>query len=192
MEFSELVGKRRSCRSFEGTGLREDQVRAIVDAGIWAPSPLNLQPWEFILITSADVKAQIRAVAEEAKQDVLDHDGPGWVKKYVFDFLEEAPILIIVLFDPARSGLGKYFGQEHGAEQAASACVQNMMLAAADMGLGSLWLTFFNPERLRTVLNVPAALEIAAILPFGVPREGMKPPPRKDAKIHREKYGTAG
>jgi nitroreductase len=191
MKWDELVKTRRSCRSFEGRGIGEGQLKAILDAGVWAPSPLNLQPWEFIVITSSDVKAKIRGVAEEAKQNVLDGDGPDWVGKYVFNFIEEAPILIVVLFDPTRSGLGSYFGQVQGANQAASACIQNMMLAATEMGLGSLWLTFFDPERLRTVLDIPQTLDIAAIVPIGMPKGEMKAPPRKDAKIHRERYGAS-
>jgi nitroreductase len=188
MEFRELVKERRSCRSFDTSPVSEEQLKDILDAGRWAPNPLNLQPWEFILVTDPKVKAQVRSVAEEAQKKVLDNDGPGWAAKYGMDFLEEAPLLVVVLYNPSKSGLGNFFGQEFGALQATSACVQNMILAAADMGLGSLWFTWFEPQKLQTILNIPENLEIAAVLPIGKPKESTKALPRKDPKIHRNRY----
>ncbi len=72
--------------------------------------------------------------------------------------------------------------------QAVSACIQNMMLAAANHGLGSLWFTFFAPERMQSILNVPDNLEIAGLLPIGTPNEEAKAPPRKEAVVHRDRY----
>jgi nitroreductase len=72
--------------------------------------------------------------------------------------------------------------------QAVSACVQNMMLAAADLGLGSLWFTFFAPQKVQSILNVPENLEIAAVLPIGKPREEAKAPPRKEPVVHKDRY----
>ncbi len=191
MEFKDLVKTRRSCRAFESASVSEEMLTAILDAGRWAPNPLNLQPWEFIIVTDPEIKSQIRRVAEEARQEVIDKGGPGWVTKYGMGFLEEAPVLIAVVFDPSRSGLGSFFDQSYGALQAASACVQNMMLATADMGLGSLWCTFFRPEKLQALLNVPDNLEIAGVVPIGKPKGPVEPPPRKDLKIHRQRYGQS-
>ena len=100
MEFQELVKSRRSCRSFETSPVLEDQLQAILAAGQWAPSPLNLQPWEFIIITDPDIKTQVQKVAETAKQEVIDKGGPGWVTKYEMDYIGEAPALIVVVLDP--------------------------------------------------------------------------------------------
>ena len=188
MEFKELVKTRRSYRAFETSTVTEDQIAVILDAGPWAPSPLNLQPWEFIIITDAEVKARIKQAAEEARQAVIDKGGPEWVNKYSMDFLEEAPVLIVVVVDLSQGGLGNFFGQEYGAMQAASACVQNMMLAAADIGLGSLWFTFFEPEKLKAILNIPEKLEIAAVVPIGNIKKTLKAPPRKEPTVHRQRY----
>ena len=192
MEFKDLVKTRRSCRSFENVSFSESQLTAILDAGRWAPSPLNLQPWEFIIINDPEVKAQIRKVAEDAKQEVNDNNGPGWAAKYGVDFLDEAAVLIVVVVNPDRGGLGSFFGQEYGAVQAASACVQNMLLACADMELGALWFTFFRPEKLRAILNIPEKLEIAGVIPIGRPKKPAKTAPRKEPKIHRNRYIMTG
>jgi len=188
MRFEDLVKVRRSYRAFEDTPVTEDQLKEIIEAGQWAPSPLNMQPWEFILVTDQDQKARIRKMSEQAKQGVLDRDGPKWVGGYNMSFLEEAPVLAVVLANPKRAGLGSYFGQKYGAIQAVAACIQNMMLKAADLGLGSLWFTFFNPAELRGILNIPEKLEIAGIIPIGKPKGEVKVPPRKEPKIHRNSY----
>jgi len=188
MDFRELVKTRRSCRAFDSTEIPEEQLASILEAGQWAPSPMNALPWEFILITAAALKTQIRKVAEEARQAVLDHNGPGFAAKYDMGFLEEAPLVIAVVFDPAKKGLGDFFNQKYGALQAASACVQNMMLAAAAYGLGTLWFTWFDPAKMQAALNIPANLEIAALIPMGKPKGEVKAPPRKEPKVHREQF----
>ena len=188
MEFQELLKTRRSCRSFDNSAPSEFELSAILDAGRWAPSPLNLQPWEFIIINDPEIKALIRKVAEDAKQEVIDKNGPGWVARYGMDFLEEAAVLVVVVVNPARGGLGSFFGQKHGAIQAASACVQNMLFACTDMGLGALWFTFFRPEKLRAILNIPEKLEIAGVIPIGRLKEPTNTPPRKEPKIYLNRY----
>ena len=188
MEFQELVKVRRSSRSFEGTSISKVQLSVILDAGCWAPSPLNLQPWEFILISDSQMKKQVRKVAEDAKQAVVEKNGPGWAAGYETSFLEEAAVLVVVLVNPSRGGLGRYFDQAHGAIQAGSACIQNMLLACADIGLGALWFTFFRPETLCAVLNIPESFEIAGIIPIGKPRGALKSVPRKKPKVHRNRF----
>lgn len=192
MEFSSLVVKRRSCRTFEATPVTQEQIEAILEAGCWAPSPLNLQPWEFIVVTDPDIKNQVKEAAEKAKSEVIAADGPGWVKKYSADFVKDAPLLIAVVFDPGKGGLGTFFGQPYGALQAASACIQNMMLKASELGLESLWFTFFRPDELAPVLNIPENLEMAGVIALGKPAEEVKAPPRRTPVAYRERYGTMG
>jgi nitroreductase len=191
MEFEKLVKERRSVRSFEAAAVSESQLATILEAGRWAPSPLNLQPWQFILIDDPQLKEEIRTVGEDAKGEVKEKDGPSWAAGYEMDFLTEAPLLVVVVVDPSRCGLGGYFGQEYGAMQAASACIQNILLACADMGLGALWFTFFRPEKLRPVLNIPEHYEIAGVIPMGTPIGSAKTPPRKEPKIHRNRYAES-
>ncbi|MCD6346980.1 MAG: nitroreductase family protein [Bacteroidales bacterium] len=187
-----MVKIRRSCRSFCDSTFSEGRLLDILDAGRWAPSPLNLQPWEFIIIQDPEIKSQVRKVAESAKQEVIDQNGPRWAAGYSIDFLEEAAVLIVVVVNPDRGGLGSFFGQKYGAIQAASACIQNMLLACAEMRLGALWFTFFRPENLRAVLDIPAELEIAGVLPIGKTSGSIKRITRKEPKIHYNCYTKPG
>ena len=192
MEFSQLLMKRRSCRTFASTPVTEAQIEEILQAGCWAPSPLNLQPWEFIIITDADIKNRVKEAGEKAKNEVIAAEGPGWAKKYSADFVRDAPLLIAVVFDPGKGGLGTFFGQPYGALQATSACIQNMMLKASELGLESLWFTFFRPDELAPVFNIPEHLEIGGVIALGKPAEEVKAPPRRTPVAYWERYGVLG
>ncbi len=188
MEFKEVLQARRSVRAFKDQALTPEQVEALIQAAQWAPSPLNLQPWRFVLIDQPGLKAEVRRLGEAAARAVLEAGGPSWVKKYSFDFLEQAPLLVLVLYDPKKGGLGTYFNQPSGALSASAAAIQNLMLAAADMGLGTVWFTFFDPDELARRLGVPPGLEIAGLLPVGVPAEEPPAPPRKPARVYRNQF----
>jgi nitroreductase len=190
MQFKDAVINRRSCRIFDASKLPEDHIDTILEAAQWAPSPLNLQPWEFVLVTDPAIKRRILDAGKEAKRSVVDQSGPEWVIKYNMAFIEQAPVGVAVVYDPTKGGLGDFFGQKYGALQAASACIENMLLAAADLGYASLWFTFFNPDKLKAVLKIPDNLEVAGFVLIGKPTVALKAPPRKKPVVHRQNYGT--
>jgi len=188
MEFSELLKKRRSCRAFKNNPVTEEHLQQIVEAGQWAPSPLNEQPFQFIAVTDSAVKAQVQKIGIEAKQMVVDNNGPAWVEKYPMNFVGECPLILVVVYDPGKGGLGGYFGQPHGALQSTSACVQNVMLKASELGLDSLWFTFFNPSSLKQVLDIPQQFDIAGAVLIGEPAMEAKAPPRRVPIVHRNTF----
>ena len=98
--------------------------------------------------------------------------------------------MIAVTTNRKKGGLGSFFNQPLGAYQAGCACIQNMMLAAAEQGYESLWFTFFDPDRLAKVLDIPENLDIAGLVLIGKPMTPTKAPPRKDPKIHYQRYST--
>ena len=75
MEFKDLVKARRSCRSFEADEVPDNHLKSILEAGHWAPSPLNRQPWEFIIITDSEIKEGIKAIAEKELQALNKREG---------------------------------------------------------------------------------------------------------------------
>ncbi len=188
MAFRELVKHRRSCREFTDTPVTREQIEAIVTAGQWAPSPLNQQPFQFIAVTDPVLRAGIQKAGTAARQAVADQGGPGWVRKYPMEFVGDCPLILVVVSDPSKGGLGNFFNQPHGALQAASACIQNMMLMASELGLGTLWFTFFDPEDVKPLLNIPSELDIAGAVLVGAPAAEVKAPPRKPPKIHDNRF----
>ena len=190
MEFKQVLESRRSVRAFEEQPVSQEELEALLTAASWAPSPLNLQPWQFVVISEANAKQKVSAAVKEAHQDVIEAGGPEWVTKYRYDFVEQAPMLIAVLYDPDKGGLGSYFNNPHGALSAASAAIQNLMLAATDMGLGTVWFTFFDPKVMGQALGAPDNLEVAGIIPLGAPKGQTKTPPRTPVKVFSQTYGA--
>jgi 5,6-dimethylbenzimidazole synthase len=190
-ELFSLLEDRKSCRSFQPEPpLKPEEIKMIIKAGQQAPNPLNQQPWSFIVITSYDIKKKLRQAGEKAKQTVLDKGGPGWVGGFSIDFMEEAPLVIAVLVDPRRGGLGDFFNQPLGSIQAGSACMLNMMLAATTLGFGALWFTFFDPDEVKPIIAVPENLEIVGLLFVGKTDGEVPASRRRDPVIYVDSFGV--
>ena len=114
--------------------------------------------------------------------------GPEWVKNFPMNFIGDCPLIIVMVYDANKGGLGNYFNQPHGALQATSACIQNMMLQASELGLDSLWFTFFDPSALGPILGVPEELDIAGAIMIGRPAAETKPPKRLSPAIHQNTF----
>ena len=71
MDVFEAIRGRRSCRKFSPEPIAEDELNLILEAATWAPSPANNQPWEFIVVSSADIKQKIFKEAQERKQELF-------------------------------------------------------------------------------------------------------------------------
>ena len=194
MEYTELFSlleDRKSCRSFQpGVPLKPEEIKMIINAGQQAPNPLNQQPWSFVVITADEIKKKLRQAGEKAKQTVLDQGGPGWVGGFSIDFIEEAPLVIAVLVDPRKGGLGDYFNQPAGSIQAGSACMLNMMLSATTLGFGTLWFTFFDPAEVRPIISVPDNLDIVGLLFVGKAVGNVPSSRRRDPVIYADSFGV--
>ncbi len=104
------------------------------------------------------------------KQDLLQKSGWKWLGRYNVDFLLSAPALIAVVGDPDKTGADKFI--EVGGvvyQHACAAAVQNMLLAAHALGLGSLWFTLFDAEVMRNILGVQSGKVPLAVVCLGKP-----------------------
>jgi len=148
MDLLEGIYTRRSVREFVDQPVEREQVLEIIKAGTWAPSGLNNQPWRFVIVQRADVKKEL------AKQT-----------KYGF-VIERAPVCIAVFVDR------NVMYNDVKDHQAMGACIQNMLLAAHAMGLGAVWLgeILKNAESVRTLLGLPTAMELMAVVALGHPK----------------------
>lgn len=175
--------ERRSCRKYLANPISEETIEAIVEAGTWAPSPLNTQPWEFFVITNSEKKAQIWLEADRCRRWALETSGWKWLDSYQVDFLREAPVLIVVVGDPKKTGVDQFMEEGMmGYQAACSAAIQNMHLAAHAYGLGSLWFTLFDKKEMRQILGIDVAKTPLAVVVLG--KKAAEPPfvPRKAVK----------
>lgn len=150
----EAIKKRRSVIRFENTTVSDEQIQEILEAGRWAPSWLNNQPWRFILIEDKEIKEKISDLA------------PTIYKLGMMD----APVCIAICVNPKEDPF-------HYVEDGAAA-TQNMALAAHSLGLGSSWIGIFNlkneknsaENKIKEILNIPKSWRIISIMPIGVPK----------------------
>jgi nitroreductase len=182
MDVMTAIKGRRSCRKFLADTVDEDAINRILEAAVWAPSPANNQPWEFIVITNQDLKAKIHEEALVCKKMLFEKSGWGWVDKYQAGFLLEAPVIVVVLGDPEKTGAHKFLeGTETVYQHGCAAAVQNMLLAAHAEGLGSLWYTLFDRAVMKKTLGIASALEPLALVCIGKAAGAPVQTPRKEA-----------
>ncbi|MEA3255520.1 MAG: nitroreductase family protein [Candidatus Altiarchaeota archaeon] len=158
METFEALRTRRSVRDFLDKGVEIETINGILEAGRWAPSGLNNQPWRFKIVDNSEVK---NSLAEET------HYG---------DVIKSAPLCIVVFLDQKAS-----YDRVKDL-QAIGASIQNMLLYIHSMGLGGCWLgeILGNKDRVSNILKVPNDYELMAVIAVGYPVERARGSERKD------------
>ena len=210
----EVIKRRMSTRKLKPDPLPEGAVEKILEAGRWAMSGANGQPWEYIVITDPPTKTKLY---ETYQQELVEYnfwmetmrvpelrhpafprsgdldkqlrkrkESPGWA---------DAPALIVVLGDGRRQWatvmgghtLGRH--QSHLTDGLANTCML-IHLAAAAMGLGTQWVTIHIEEPFKRVLNVPDVLTFYSIIPVGYPdvppKQGVRRPLAEI--VHYDRY----
>jgi len=148
MEIFEAIKERRSYRSFLPEPISKEVIEKILEAAVWAPSPLNTQPWEFVVVTKEEVKEKIFSEAERCIKWALEKSGWKWLENYQANFLQSSPVIIAVIGDPQKTGVDMFLEEGGvGYQHACAAAIQNMHLAAHALGIGSLWFTFIDPKK---------------------------------------------
>ena len=181
MDLFATLKERRSCRDFLTDSIDDKDIETILEAASWAPSPLNLQPWQFIVITNREVKGKIFEEAERSRLWALEKSGWKWLDGYGMDFLKSVPVIIAVTGDPKKTGVDMFMEDGHtGYQHACAAAIQNMHLAAHALGLGSLWFTLFDRQAIRRILAIPEDRTPLALICLGKPTKALSLVPRKD------------
>lgn len=173
MEFFDLVRQRCSIRQFQKKEIEEERIKKILEAANLAPSAGNLQAYKIIVVQDKKIK-------EKLYQAALEQDP-----------VLSAPVVFVFFASPSQSGL-KYGerGEKLYCLQDAAIAAAYAQLAAADLGLGGVWIGAFEDEEVRKVLNAPDDLDPVAILPIGYPAEKPEKTERREIKemVKREKY----
>ncbi len=180
MELWDAIRNRRSCRSFSPEPVKEEDLRKIIEAGTWAPSPANNQPWEFVILTDQEIKDRLHAACLKSKEEAFQKSGWRWLGKYEIDFLLQAPMIVAVVGDPAKTGVDQFIGESRdGYKYACAAAIQNMLVMAHSLGLAGLWYTLFDQKTVKGLLNVPEDRTVCALVCLGKPGAEPLQTPRK-------------
>ena len=173
MELREAIKKRRSVRRFLSQPVEEDKLMKVIEAGMWAPSACNMQSWKFVVIDKEEIKHQLADWGAAA-------------------FIRYAPLAIIVLYDNRTANV-----EYHDHIQSAAAGIENMLLTATALGLGTCWVAQLPAkERVRQLLKIPRVYDPVACIVMGYPAVDPKPVDRKEfpetAVSYNEFSGKAG
>jgi len=208
MEFYDVVKARRTVREFQDKAVPEEAVRRALEAGLKAPSNAHLKSWQFILLR--DRQRRVRAVVEGLKaRDIKDREE---IERFVARFDEaelkkvyrrslplqqammlQAPELLLVCYKMKPLAECRTLF-ELNPLASAWLCIENIMLALASEGLFGCTYTPYDAGGLKEFLGVPAGHEIAAVIPFGFPKEPPAEGEMEDlgARLHIDGWKTPG
>ena len=160
MEFKEVIRERFSCRKYSAREIDREKLNAVLEAGRLAPTAKNLQEQHIYVVQSAEALAKVDRVTP---------------CRY------GAPTVLVVAFD--KNNVFNYPGgkRDSGVEDA-SIVATHMILAAADEGLDSCWINFFEPKKMAEELGLPENEEVLMMLDLGYAADGVKPTPGHSAR----------
>jgi len=191
----QIVRHRRSVRVYKSGKLSEAQLETILEAARWAPSGANTQPWEFVITRDRNKMTKVREIysaewRQRKREDPVHYKG---LKK---DYVGDVSVLVLVCGDARTKQV--YLTTRQAADreklfQASIAnAVQQMMLAAAAMNLGTVWVSVREEVEpgLRALFKVPDSLRLLWVVPIGHARSWPKAKPRRPASAftHYEAY----
>ena len=167
MELDKTIKGRRSIRRYREEHIPDSVIEELLDLARYAPSSMNGQPWYFIVVRNDETK---RRLAE-----IKNKHCPAEKRMYKADFLQNAPVVVVVCVDRERSF-------NRGVENAVLAAA-NIMLGAYARGLGSVYMSAYRmddpsiSEEIRQTLDIPENVDPITMIPLGYPDE--RPEPKK-------------
>lgn len=158
MEFSELIEKRYSVRAYKPDPVEDDKLQQVLQAARLAPTASNRQPFQLIVIRTAGREAELKRI-------------------YNRDWFVQPPLVICACGIPTQ-GWVRGNGKNYNDVDVAIA-MDHLILAAANLGLGTCWVGAFDARAAREVLHLPDDVEPIALTPLGYPADQPGPKKRK-------------
>ena len=149
----DIMFKRRSTRVYDAQkSVEREKIKILLEAAMAAPSACNLQPWEFIVVDSSNRVAQL-------KECIGENNGRHY----------NAPAAFVVCANTS------YIPWESNGEMDTSAAIENMLLAATVMELGTVWIGDIDREKIRGLMRIPDHVAVNSVVLFGYPAEQKAP-----------------
>ncbi len=158
MEFFDLIKKRYSVRAYQSKPVEEEKLQKVLEAANLAPTAANRQPFKIIVIQTKAREAELKRI-------------------YNRDWFSKAPLVIGIC--AVKSEAWSRMDGKNYADVDATIAMDHLILAAADLGLGTCWVAAFNPEAAREILGLPDDVEPVAFTPLGYPADELKSKKRK-------------
>jgi nitroreductase len=186
MNTLETIKNRRSIRKYRTDPINEETLNTVLDAARLAPSWANTQCCRLIVVRDSTTKAAL-ADTMIANPELGSNPATNAVRT--------APIVIVAC---AEKGLSGYFKGQPATEKGeywymfdVAVAMQNLMLAATSLGLGTVHIGLFDVQKVREILDIPENVAIVEMTPLGYPEYQPNPRPRKELSeiVFQEKYG---
>jgi len=158
MDFSELINTRYSVRAYTPDAVEEDKLQRLLEAARLAPTAANRQPFQLIVIHTAGREEELKRI-------------------YRKDWFVQAPLVIGICGIPAEAWVRRD-GKSY-VDVDVAIVMDHLILAAADLGLGTCWVGAFDPSAAREILALPDDVEPIAFTPLGYPADQPRPKKRK-------------
>jgi len=158
VDFQQLIEARYSVRAYTSQPVEQKKLERVLIAAQLAPTAANYQPFRLFVLPTAGREAELRRV-------------------YDREWFVQAPLVIAICTVTAEAWVrrdGKNYGDVD-----ATIAMDHLILAAADLGLGTCWVAAFDPDAARAVLGVPEGTEPLAFTPLGYPADRPTPKTRK-------------
>ena len=173
---SNIIFKRTSVRKYTTEPVSKENIELLLKAGMAAPSAMNIQPWEFIVV---EARENLNKIMEIHPYSAM---------------LKEAPLAIVVCADIEKTAY-EGFSEKKYWVQDCSAATQNIMLQAAELNLGSVWLGTYPKEEvykpISELFKLPSNVIPITIIAIGHPDGEVLPKDKFDSnKIHYESWGV--
>ncbi len=193
--FFEVVLRQRAHRGFRDAPVGDDVIGQLLEAATHAPSAENRQPWVFVVVRRRDLREAMGGIyrrawdsgAKEHSARRLDERLLAEVDEGARGGVASAPVLIVVCGDTERS-------HEKALASSIFPAVQNLLLAAGALGLGSALTTLpvIDAGSVSRLLQLPEHIVPMAVVPIGWPSRTLGPPRREpiESKTHREVFGN--
>lgn len=158
MDFSELINTRYSVRAYTPDAVEEDKLQRLLEAARLAPTAANRQPFQLIVIHTAGREEELKRI-------------------YRKDWFVQAPLVIGICGIPAKAWVRRD-GKSY-MDVDVAIVMDHLILAAADLGLGTCWVGAFDRAAAREILALPDDVEPIAFTPLGYPADQPRPKMRK-------------
>jgi nitroreductase len=163
MSILDIIRNRRSVRDFTDQKIPESAMNVLAEALLWAPSAGNLQSRKFYFVLNDEIRKKLAQTG---------------FREGLVSFIVRAPLVVVACADLRIASHYGDRGKDLYCIQDTAASIQNLLLAAEDLGLGACWTGAFQEEKVRAVLDLPDNLRPVAIVPVGYPAKTPKAPAR--------------
>jgi len=182
METLDAIKTRRSIRKFSDQPVEPEKLQAVLEAVRQAPSWSNLQCWHLLVVEEQEIREKISELSFVESFFATY----GYKSNPAQKALAQAPIVIIACADPLKSG-DLHDQQYYMADMGIA--TENLMLAAHDQGLGSVFVGVYHEGHLKTLLGIPADIKIVGLFPLGYPAGEAKSGPSRKQLSEFVHYG---